>query len=60
MDTPFTYIHTAGHCDKESIDKFIDIVKPDKILPIHTEAISDFKEKYYNVVDINDLIPFEI
>ena len=60
MDTPFTCIHTAGHCDKESIDKFIDIVKPKKILPIHTEAKAEFMEKYYNTVDVNDLIPFEI
>lgn len=60
MDTPFTYIHTAGHCDKESIDKFIDIVKPDKILPIHTEAIDEFMTNYDNVINVNDLQVFEI
>ena len=60
MDLPFTIIHTAGHCDKESIDKFISIIKPEKILPIHTESKEEFMEAYDNVIDIKDLHIFEI
>lgn len=60
MDLPFTTIHTAGHCDKESIDKFIYSIKPNKILPIHTEAIKEFVSNYDNVINVNDLQVFEI
>ena len=60
MDLPFTTIHTAGHCDKESIDKFIYIIKPNKILPIHTESIEEFMANYDNVINVNDLQVFEI
>ncbi len=60
MDMPFTCIHTGGHCDKESIDYFITIINPDKILPIHTEAKEEFIANYDNVIDVNDLNVFEI
>ncbi len=60
MDTPFTIIHTGGHCDKDSIDNFISIIKPEKILPIHTEAKEEFIGNYDNIVDVSDLNMFEI
>lgn len=60
MDLPFTYIHTAGHCDKKSIDEFIKIIMPTKILPIHTEAKKEFMENYENIIDVSDLAIFEI
>ena len=60
MDLPFTTIHTGGHCDSASIDYFINIINPNKILPIHTEAKSEFISNYENTIDVNDLNIFEI
>ena len=60
MDLPFTTIHTGCHCDSASIDYFITVINPDKILPIHTEAKSEFIANYENTIDVNDLNIFEI
>lgn len=37
-------LHTSGHADHETIKRLIDVVKPKKILPIHTENSKWFEE----------------
>ena len=60
VDQIFTYIHTAGHSNTKDIDEFIDIVKPNLILPLHTETKNEFIDKYKNTLDIYDLMEYEI
>lgn len=39
----YMYLHTSGHADKTTIKKIIDTVKPDIIIPIHSENPENFK-----------------
>lgn len=39
-------LHTTGHADHDTIRKLIEAVKPDDIIPVHTEAADWFSENY--------------
>ncbi|HRW97839.1 MAG TPA: MBL fold metallo-hydrolase [Cyclobacteriaceae bacterium] len=42
----YTYLHTSGHADAQTIESIINEVQPDFIMPIHTENAKWFQEKY--------------
>ena len=42
----YTYLHTSGHADAKTIEKVINVVNPETIIPIHTENSDWFNEKY--------------
>ena len=44
-------LHTSGHADAETIHKLIDKVKPQHIIPVHTENAKWF-EKYINDANV--------
>lgn len=61
MNQQFYCISTSGHCSRNEIDDFIKIIKPKKILPIHTESRKTFMQYYGDrIIVTNDLVPFEI
>ena len=37
-------LHTSGHADKEAIKSVIEVTRPDKVIPIHTEHKESFIE----------------
>ena len=41
-------LHTSGHADSITIDKLIKIVKPKRIIPVHTENAKWF-DKYKDI-----------
>lgn len=47
MGIDIVTLHTSGHADADTIDKLIDTVNPDEIIPVHTENAEWFK-KYHN------------
>lgn len=34
----YEYFHTSGHCDMESLESLIGMLRPNAIIPIHTDA----------------------
>ena len=51
----FTEIHVSGHCGREDLRDFIDMTKPEHIIPAHggldkTKALADLAEEMnYNL-----------
>lgn len=39
-------LHTSGHADTQTIQKLIDTVQPNQIIPVHTENAQWFSEHY--------------
>lgn len=39
-------IHTSGHIDEDNLKELVNILKPKKIIPIHTIASNRFKELF--------------
>jgi mRNA degradation ribonuclease J1/J2 len=48
----FHQFHASGHMSREQLEERINIVKPKKLFPIHTENPQLFKEKCSNVQQI--------
>jgi ribonuclease J len=48
------HLHTSGHADISFLQEFADSCSPRMIIPVHTEQPSLFKEKFSNVVTLND------
>ena len=48
----FHQFHASGHMSREQLEARINIVKPKKLFPIHTENPQLFKEKCCNVQEI--------
>lgn len=49
-------LHTSGHATSQAIRMVVDSVKPDKILPLHTEVPEAFQEMFpkHTVLLLND------
>ncbi|MFA5635371.1 MAG: MBL fold metallo-hydrolase [Anaerovoracaceae bacterium] len=45
----YTYLHTSGHADAETICEVVSAVSPDVIYPIHTENAAWFKGRFGRV-----------
>ncbi|PQL09528.1 MBL fold metallo-hydrolase [Veillonella sp. T11011-6] len=61
LDTYPSYIcHVSGHVSKTDLLKFIDLVNPDVIIPVHTDSPEKLEELIpeRNVYIINDNEPF--
>ena len=63
LETYPTYIcHASGHVSKDDLIKFIELVNPDAIIPIHTDNPERLEElvPHRNVYIVNDNEPFII
>lgn len=38
----YEYLHTSGHCDMQSIEGIIEMIRPNAIIPIHTDNPEGF------------------
>ena len=57
LDTYSTYIcHASGHASKDDLVKFIELVNPDTIIPVHTDNPERLEElvPHRNVYVVND------
>ena len=59
-NTTFHYAHTSGHATLEVLKKYAHALSPKKLIPIHTETPSLFKEHFQNVVEVEDGKTIEI
>ena len=63
LETYPTYIcHASGHVSKDDLNKFIELVNPDAIIPVHTDNPERLEElvPHRNVYVVNDDEPFII
>ena len=63
LETYPTYIcHASGHVSKDDLTKFIELVNPDAIIPVHTDNPERLEElvPHRNVYVVNDDEPFII
>ena len=63
LDTYPSYIcHASGHVSKDDLIKFIELVNPDAIIPVHTDNPERLEElaPHRNVYVVNDNEPFII
>ena len=63
LETYPTYIcHASGHVSKDDLIKFIELVNPDAIIPVHTDNPERLEElvPHRNVYVVNDDEPFII
>ena len=63
LETYPTYIcHASGHVTKDDLIKFIELVNPDAIIPVHTDNPERLEElvPHRNVYVVNDNEPFII
>ena len=63
LDTYPTYIcHASGHVSKNDLVKFIELVNPDAIIPVHTDNPEKLKNlvPHRNVYVVNDNEPIII
>lgn len=50
-----TCIHTSGHSTVEDLQQFVEDVKPNAIIPIHTECREKYKELFNSsIIEIED------
>lgn len=49
-------IHTSGHADVVSLQKIVEHIQPQNIIPIHTEHSDSFSSLFpdYNVLEVSD------
>ena len=53
----YIYLHTSGHCDVKSLRKFFSLLKPEAIIPIHTDKPDEFAKlfsKEWNIIRLHD------
>lgn len=49
------YVHTSGHAYTKDLQKFVETVHPQNIIPIHTECKNIYAELFaVNVIPLND------
>ena len=63
LETYPTYIcHASGHVSKDDLIKFIELVNPDAIIPVHTDNPERLEQlvPHRNVYIVNDKDPFII
>ena len=46
---PLSTIHTSGHASVVDLQRLVDAVRPDRLVPMHSEATSRFVELFPNV-----------
>lgn len=61
LETYPTYIcHASGHVSKDDLNKFIELVNPDAVIPVHTDNPERLEKlvPHRNVYVVNDNEPF--
>ena len=53
-------IHTSGHADIPSLQKFAKAINPKRIVPVHTFFPEQFQDLFENVERYDDNETFEI
>ena len=53
-------LHTSGHADLDTIKKVQEVLKPEKVITIHTENNAKAKEIFDNVIELHDNEVIEI
>lgn len=56
MDMEIVELHTSGHAYREMLEKAIARLKPEVVVPIHTESAESFCEMHSNVMLLNDTL----
>lgn len=54
----FVYAHTSGHATVEDLQRFAGALKPNMLVPVHTEYSKIFHELFQNVDPIEDGVSF--
>ena len=42
----YKYFHTSGHCDMDSLESLIEMLKPKAVIPIHTDSPQAFAKRF--------------
>lgn len=56
----FHEIHTSGHAVREDLQRFASILKPKRLIPIHTEKAEEYDSMFDNVTLLCDCETLEI
>ena len=56
----WVYAHTSGHADLPTLQKFASSLKPQKLIPIHTEYKERFEDYFENVVVLDDSEVYDV
>lgn len=56
----YVYAHTSGHATLADLKEFSDALKPDRLIPVHTEHRGLFKDHFANVVELKDGQTYQI
>ncbi len=59
-ETDFHIIHSSGHALLDDLQKLAAAVKPDKLVPIHTEYAADYSDYFKNVWQMEDGVRYEL
>jgi ribonuclease J len=60
LNIDFRYVHSGGHAALDDLKRFADAIKPEILLPIHTEHAESFSEYFENVHLLRDGQVFEL
>ena len=56
-----THIHTSGHATTKSLQNFVERIKPNVIIPIHTEAKDKYKELFNSpIIGVDDGLTLQL
>jgi ribonuclease J len=50
----FVVYHTSGHIFAEDIEKFVKVLNPGRVVPIHTTGRCEFQKRFKNVLLVED------
>jgi ribonuclease J len=56
----FVYAHTSGHATVEDLQAFASALKPEILVPVHTETPEDFQGLFQNVINLSDGQKFDL
>lgn len=56
----FVYAHTSGHATVEDLQRFAGAIKPEILIPVHTEHGGHFQQVFNNVQQVQDHIIYQI
>ncbi|MBQ8886858.1 MAG: hypothetical protein IJY61_04070 [Candidatus Gastranaerophilales bacterium] len=55
------HIHTSDHATTKCLQTFVEKIKPNVIIPIHTESKAKYKELFnLPIIDVDDGLTFRL
>lgn len=57
---PLHFLHTSGHASPADLKKFVEALKPKRVIPMHTEFPEKYQEMFQNVEILKDGEKWEI